>query len=104
LSRAESCRRNLRGQPLAQCKCEDARTVGNDELIDSNINCVSSSLEILERGLDIVSPSDCQWSNVEAKPASFGLRLAHLEYRLSVVSIKQNGQSAELRYRLTQEF
>src|SRR5262249_31355864 len=92
-----------RGQPFAKCKFEDARAVSNHELIDSNINRVSSSLEILESGLDIVSPSDCEWSNFEAKPASLGLCLAHLKYRLSVVSIEQNGQSAELRHRLTQE-
>ena len=52
----------------------------------------------------IVSPSDREWSNFEAKPSSLGLRLAHLEYGLSVVSIKQDGQSAELRYSLMQEF
>src|SRR6516165_551709 len=93
-----------RGQPLAKRKREDARAVGNDKLIYSNIKCVSSSLEILESGPDIVSPTDSEWSNFEVKPASLGLRLAHFEYRLSVVSIKQDGQSAELRYSLTQQF
>src|SRR5262249_2317324 len=92
------------GQLLAKRYGKDAGAVGHDKLINRNINCVNLGFEALERGCDIVSPPDSERNDFEAKPASLGLRLAHLEYGLGVISIKQDGQSAEPWQNLTQEF
>jgi hypothetical protein len=73
-------------------------------LINCNVNCVNFGFEVLERGRDIFRPPDSERNDFEAEPASLGLRLAHLQYRLGIVSIKQDGQSAQLRQNLTQEF
>src|SRR6185369_1461550 len=99
IARTEDC-----GHSFAKCRCEDRRTVRNDELINCYIKCIRPGLQALEGRTDILGSTDCEWGDFEAEPAGFSLSLTHLQHRLRIVSIKHDGQTAKLGHDLAQKF
>src|SRR5258708_15418993 len=92
-----------RRQPGTKRRREDARAVGNDELVDHDIKRVRLTLDRLEGWNDILCPPDFERRDFEAERASRCMGLAHLQHGLVIANIKDNCQPAELGENLTQE-
>src|SRR5262245_5955833 len=82
-------------QSRANRKRDDASTVGVNECIARNVKCVRLCLERLEGGSNILCSPDFEWRNFDAKRASHGLNLTHLQHRLGKASVSHCCQPAE---------
>src|SRR5262249_61700617 len=79
-------------------------TMAVKESIAQNVNGVRLGFDLLERGCNILGSPDFEWRDFDAKPASHGLNLGHLQHALGKVSISYDCQPAEPGENLTQEF
>src|SRR5258706_15560549 len=84
-----------RRQPGTKRRRDDARAVGNDELVDHDIKRVRLALDRLEGRNDILCPADFERRDFEAERASRCMGLAHLQHGLGIANIKENCQTAE---------
>src|SRR5438105_6202702 len=81
-----------RWQPRAQCQLQDAREIGDHQLVDRDVKRVGSSFDRLERGSDILRPLDHERRDFDVEYARCGLRLAHFQDRLRIADIKDDAQ------------
>src|SRR6516165_606628 len=90
-------------------KIVGSRAVSESVMMRVRLALMSASpttycLERLERGCNILGSPDFEWRDFDAKPASHGLNLGHLQHALGKVSISYDCQPAEPGENLTQEF
>src|SRR5215470_1071231 len=106
-------------KPPARTKSRVLKTVGSPSpsanvrmrvrlatmrLVDRDVKRIRSGFDPLECRSDILRPLDHEWRYVEAEHASRRLRLAHFQHGLGIAYIEDDGQPAQLRDNLTQEF
>src|SRR6266403_5739298 len=81
-------------QSRAECEGENAIKIGDDKLVDHDIERVGLRIELLKHRSDVLHAPDFEKRNVELEFASRGLGIAHLQHRLVIASIEDDRQSA----------
>src|SRR5262249_13600754 len=80
-----------RWQSRAKCKGKDAHQIGDHQLINRNVKCVCLGFHYLERRTEILHPPNFDWHDFNTERESCSLGLPHLQYRLGIPHIEDDG-------------
>jgi hypothetical protein len=88
----------------AECRRDDARTVGGDEWIGHDIKCVRFVAKRLKGRRNVLRPPDSQPCSFETERLSCGFDPVRLQHGFGISSVSKHRQSAEVGDRRAQEF